>query len=59
VKVCVLTTSYPRHADDVAGTFVRDGVEALRATAPPTQRLGWPARHCAQLPQNPERQATT
>jgi glycosyltransferase involved in cell wall biosynthesis len=31
VKVCVLTTSYPRHADDVAGTFVRDGVEALRA----------------------------
>jgi glycosyltransferase involved in cell wall biosynthesis len=32
VKVCVLTTSYPRDADDVAGTFVRDGVEALRAT---------------------------
>ncbi|HEU0058111.1 MAG TPA: glycosyltransferase family 4 protein [Gaiella sp.] len=31
MKVCVLTTSYPRHADDVAGTFVRDGVEALRA----------------------------
>jgi glycosyltransferase involved in cell wall biosynthesis len=31
VKVVVLTTSYPRHADDVAGTFVRDGVEALRA----------------------------
>src|SRR4029079_4024775 len=31
VKVCVLTTSYPRGADDVAGTFVRDGVEALRA----------------------------
>jgi glycosyltransferase involved in cell wall biosynthesis len=30
VKVCVLTTSYPRDADDVAGTFVRDGVEALR-----------------------------
>jgi glycosyltransferase involved in cell wall biosynthesis len=30
VKVCVLTTSYPRSADDVAGTFVRDGVEALR-----------------------------
>ena len=26
----MLTTSYPRHADDVAGTFVRDGVEALR-----------------------------
>ena len=31
VKVVVLTTSYPRDADDVAGTFVRDGVEALRA----------------------------
>ena len=30
MKVCVLTTSYPRHADDVAGNFVRDGVEALR-----------------------------
>jgi glycosyltransferase involved in cell wall biosynthesis len=32
VKVLVLTTSYPRARDDVAGTFVRDGVEALRAT---------------------------
>ena len=32
MKVCVLTTSYPRDADDVAGNFVRDGVEALRAT---------------------------
>ena len=31
MKVCVLTTSYPRHEDDVAGVFVRDGVEALRA----------------------------
>ena len=31
VKVVVLTTSYPRDADDVAGTFVRDAVEALRA----------------------------
>ena len=30
MKVLVLTTSYPRNADDVAGTFVRDGVEALR-----------------------------
>ena len=30
VKVVVLTTSYPRDAGDVAGTFVRDGVEALR-----------------------------
>jgi glycosyltransferase involved in cell wall biosynthesis len=31
VRVLVLTTSYPRDADDVAGAFVRDGVEALRA----------------------------
>jgi glycosyltransferase involved in cell wall biosynthesis len=31
VKVVVLTTSYPRGADDVAGTFVRDAVEAVRA----------------------------
>lgn len=29
MRVTVLTTSYPRNADDVAGTFVRDGVEAL------------------------------
>jgi glycosyltransferase involved in cell wall biosynthesis len=31
VRLLVLTTSYPRRPDDVAGTFVRDGVEALRA----------------------------
>jgi glycosyltransferase involved in cell wall biosynthesis len=31
VKLLVLTTSYPRNRDDVAGTFVRDAVEALRA----------------------------
>jgi glycosyltransferase involved in cell wall biosynthesis len=31
VKVCVLTTSYPRDADDVAGSFVRDTVDELRA----------------------------
>jgi glycosyltransferase involved in cell wall biosynthesis len=30
VKVLVLTTSYPRSADDVAGVFVRDAVEELR-----------------------------
>jgi type III pantothenate kinase len=30
VKVCVLTTSYPRGPDDVAGAFVRDAVEHLR-----------------------------
>jgi glycosyltransferase involved in cell wall biosynthesis len=31
VKLLVLTTSYPRDSGDVAGTFVRDAVEALRA----------------------------
>ena len=30
MKVLVLTTSYPRGADDVAGVFVRDAVEHLR-----------------------------
>src|SRR4029079_11398577 len=29
VKVCVLTTSYPRHRGDVAGGFVRDAVVHL------------------------------
>ena len=31
MKVVVLTTSYPRDEDDVAGLFVRDAVEAARA----------------------------
>jgi glycosyltransferase involved in cell wall biosynthesis len=31
VKVVVLTTSYPRHPADVAGVFVQDAVEHLRA----------------------------
>ena len=31
MKVVVLTTSYPRGPDDVAGTFVRDAVFALRS----------------------------
>jgi colanic acid/amylovoran biosynthesis glycosyltransferase len=31
VRVCVVTTSYPRSADDVAGRFVADAVEHLRA----------------------------
>src|SRR5687768_16947820 len=30
VKVVVLTTSYPRHAGDMAGHFVRDAVEGVR-----------------------------
>lgn len=30
MKVVVLTTSYPRSEDDVAGAFVRDAVEGLR-----------------------------
>jgi glycosyltransferase involved in cell wall biosynthesis len=32
VKVAVLTTSYPRSPDDVAGRFVADAVERLRAS---------------------------
>lgn len=31
MKVVVLTTSYPRDEDDIAGGFVRDMVEAVRA----------------------------
>src|SRR5438132_614373 len=31
MRVCVLTTSYPRSADDVAGRFVAEAVERLRA----------------------------
>ena len=31
MKVVVLTTSYPRHAGDVAGRFVAEGVDLLRA----------------------------
>jgi len=31
MKILVLTTSYPRGPDDVAGVFVRDAVEHLRA----------------------------
>jgi colanic acid/amylovoran biosynthesis glycosyltransferase len=31
MRVCVLTTSYPRSPDDVAGVFVKDQVEHLRA----------------------------
>ncbi len=31
MRVCVLSTSYPRGPDDVAGLFVADGVAGLRA----------------------------
>lgn len=31
MRVLVLTTSYPRHADDVVGRFVADAVERVRA----------------------------
>lgn len=31
MKIAVLTTSYPRDAGDIAGAFVRDAVESLRA----------------------------
>ncbi len=32
MRVCVLTTSYPRSPDEVAGTFVAEAVEHLRAS---------------------------
>ena len=32
MRVCVLTTSYPRHPGDVAGLFVQDAVENLRVS---------------------------
>ena len=31
MRVTVLTTSYPRHEGDIAGTFVRDAVQHLRS----------------------------
>ena len=31
MRIVVLTTSYPRHADDTAGRFVADAVEHVRA----------------------------
>lgn len=31
LRVVILTASYPRHADDIAGHFVRDAVEHARA----------------------------
>src|SRR5256885_10974950 len=31
VRVCILTTSYPRSEDDVAGRFVAEAVEHLRS----------------------------
>src|SRR5215813_6801407 len=37
----------------------RGTAESARVTMPPVHRLGCPPRHCAQLPQNPDRQATT
>ena len=31
MRICVLTTSYPRHEGDVAGAFLEDAVDDLRA----------------------------
>src|SRR6516165_1616361 len=36
----------------------RGAAESGRVTMPPVHKFGWPDRHCAQLPQKPERQAT-
>ncbi len=35
MRIVVVTTSYPRHAGDVAGRFVADAVERLRALVAP------------------------
>jgi len=40
VKVAVLTTSYPRTADDFAGRFVADAVERLRARGVEVEVVG-------------------
>src|SRR4030095_5606331 len=32
LRITVLTTSYPRSADDVSGVFIQDAVERLRRT---------------------------
>lgn len=49
VRIAVLTTSYPRHAGDPSGHFVRAEVDALRAKghevrvlAPGSDRFAWP-----------------
>jgi phosphatidyl-myo-inositol dimannoside synthase len=43
MKVCVLTTSYPRSPEDVAGRFVADAVERLEAAGVETEVVS-PAR---------------
>jgi glycosyltransferase involved in cell wall biosynthesis len=43
VKVCVLTTSYPRSPEDVAGRFVADAVERVEAAGVETEVVS-PAR---------------
>jgi glycosyltransferase involved in cell wall biosynthesis len=40
VKVAVLTTSYPRYANDTAGRFVADAVEHLRARGVEVEVVG-------------------
>ena len=37
----------------------RGAASSGRVTMPPVHKFGWPERHCGQLPQNPDRQATT
>jgi glycosyltransferase involved in cell wall biosynthesis len=40
VKVAVLTTSYPRHPEDVVGRFVADAVEHVRASGVEVEVVG-------------------
>jgi glycosyltransferase involved in cell wall biosynthesis len=40
VKIAVLTTSYPRHSQDVAGRFVADAVDHVRARGVEVEVIG-------------------
>src|SRR5438445_7079363 len=40
MRIAVLTTSYPRSADDVAGRFVADAVQRVRARGVEVQVIG-------------------
>ena len=46
MRVVFLTTSYPRGPDDIAGAFVRDAVEHLRADEIPVAELAQCLRAC-------------
>ena len=49
----------PDVATALAAAVSEVGGIPLIVTMPPVHRFGWPDRHCGQVPQNPDRQATT